>query len=229
MITENRYKIAQEAERTSHIRKKDINILDRRLSSAQKIVLPYIQQIENLINKDNFSVVDVGSGPTCLARFFKSPHKTYVDPLMDFYQEYYREKLPVANNSTFVASMAEKMPFPSDSFDVALCYNMLDHTFKPANIVAEIKRILKPGGYVLLGIYTHGPILKFVRTLAEKTVIFKEKPHPYSFTIGNVISMLNGEFLIRQCDIRKGREIPFDFKRRFYVLILQKPAHGNKA
>ena len=61
MITENRYKVAQEAERTSHIRKKDINILERRLSSAQKIVLPYIRQIESWVNNDSFSVVDVGS------------------------------------------------------------------------------------------------------------------------------------------------------------------------
>ena len=222
MITENRYKVAQEAERTSHIRKKDINILERRLSSAQKIVLPYIRQIESWVNNDSFSVVDVGSGPTCLARFFKSQKKAYVDPLMDFYQEYYRDKLPKACGSTFIKSMAEEMPFPSESFDVALCYNMLDHTFKPRTIVAEIKRVLKPGGYLLFGIYTHGSILKFIRTLGEKSIVFKERPHPHSFTIGNVMDMFKDTFIVKKCEILKGKETIFNFRRRFYVLILQR-------
>ncbi|MDD5195049.1 MAG: class I SAM-dependent methyltransferase [Candidatus Omnitrophica bacterium] len=225
MITEKRYQIAQEAERSSHIRKKDINILDRRLSSAQKIVLPYIQEIQRQFNDNHFSVIDVGSGPTCLARFFESCHKTYVDPLMDFYQEYYREKLPQTPGSVFIKSMAEKMPFAPQTFDAALCYNMLDHTFNPQEIINEISRILKPQGYLLLGIYTHGPILKFIRSFGEKLVIFKEKPHPYSFTIANVIKMLKGDFTIKKCDKLKGKETIFNFKRRFYILVLQKPAH----
>lgn len=222
MISKKRYDIAQEAERSSHVRKKDIEILDKRLSSAKSIVLPYIQQIQDWVNNDNLSVIDAGSGPTCLARFFKSPRKVYVDPLMDFYQEYYRDKLPLAEGSTFVKSMAESMSFPNNTFDVALCYNVLDHTFKPDAIISEIKRILKAGGYLLLGIYTHGSILKFFHVLSERAGIFMERPHPYSFTIRDVTAMLKDNFTIKTCDIVAGKETPFSFKRRFYVLILQK-------
>jgi SAM-dependent methyltransferase len=222
MITQNRYKIAQEAERTSHIRKKDINILDRRLTSAGKIAEPYIRKVESLLKTPDISIVDVGSGPTCLGRFFKTPHKTYVDPLMDFYRDYYKDKLPLAQGSNFVNSMAEKLPLADNSFDVALCYNMLDHVFDPGAIVREINRILKPGGYLLLGIYTHGMILKTIRALAEKSYVFKERPHPYSFTIAGVQALLAKGFTVKCCDRVKGKEELFYFKRRFYVLILQK-------
>ncbi|GAH68175.1 unnamed protein product, partial [marine sediment metagenome] len=63
MISIKRYKIAQEAERRSHILKKDINIFDRRLSSAKNAVLPYIKQIENKLERTDVSIIDVGSGP----------------------------------------------------------------------------------------------------------------------------------------------------------------------
>ncbi|MFH1876912.1 MAG: class I SAM-dependent methyltransferase [Candidatus Omnitrophota bacterium] len=222
MITQNRYKIAQEAERTSHIRKKDINILDRRLTSAGKIVAPYIIRIEGLLANPNAAIIDVGSGPTCLGRFFKTPHKTYVDPLMDFYRDYYKDKLPFAQESNFVSSRAEKLPLADSSFDAALCYNMLDHTFNPPAIINEIKRVLKSGGYLLVGIYTHSAILKNIRTLAEKSYIFKERPHPYSFTINEIKALFTAGFTMRVCDMIKGKEESFYLKRRFYVLILQK-------
>lgn len=226
MISIKRYKIAQDAEKRSHMLKKDINIFDRRLSSAKNVVLPYIKQIENKLERTNVSIIDVGSGPTCLARFFKNGKKVYLDPLMDFYKEYYKDKLPAGGR--LINSMAESMPFSNETFDVAFCYNALDHSFEPLKIISEIKRILKPGGYLLLGIYTHNPILKFMRFLAEKSWIFKEKPHPYSFTIQNLKDMLKGEFVIQRADIIKAKELVFNFRRRFYVLILQRACNNKK-
>jgi SAM-dependent methyltransferase len=219
MISIKRYKIAQEAEKRSHILKKDINIFDRRLSSAKNAVLSYIKQIENKLERTNVSIIDVGSGPACLARFFKNGKKVYLDPLMDFYKEYYKDKLPAGE---LINSMAESMPFSNETFDVAFCYNALDHSFEPVKIISEIKRILKPSAYLLLGVYIHNPILKLMRFLAEKSWIFKERPHPYSFTIQNLKDILKGEFIIQKADIIKGKESIFNFKRRFYVLILQK-------
>jgi len=139
---------------------------------------------------------------------------------MDFYKEYYKDRLPA--DGELINSMAENMPLLNETFDVAFCYNALDHSFNPSKIISEIKRILKPGGYLLLGIYTHNFILKLMRFLAEQTWIFKEKPHPYSFTIKGLKNMLKEGFVIQKIDIIKGKESVFNFKRRFYVLILKK-------
>jgi SAM-dependent methyltransferase len=44
-----------------------------------------------------------------------------------------------------VADISE-MPFESDRFDVVLCTQVLEHVKKPAVVVAEIFRVVKPGG-----------------------------------------------------------------------------------
>ena len=222
-ISPKRFKIAQEAEKNSHILKKDINILERRLSSAKQAVSPYIRQIESKLpslSPQEVSVIDIGSGPTCLGRFFTFGKKVYLDPLMDFYKEYYKDKLP--SDGRLINAMAENIPFPDKTFEVAFCYNALDHSLQPSKIIDEIERILKPGGYLLLGIYTHNPLMKFIRVLMEKLWVFKERPHPHSFTVRNIEEMLKKGFATRQVNRIKGTESLLNFKRRFYILILQK-------
>jgi len=47
-------------------------------------------------------------------------------------------------------SDAECLPVRSSTFDVALCLQVLEHTPFPERIVAEIARVLRPGGYLFL-------------------------------------------------------------------------------
>ena len=43
-----------------------------------------------------------------------------------------------------------EFPFPNDFFDSALCNQVLEHVFNPDEFLSEIKRVLKPGGKLLL-------------------------------------------------------------------------------
>jgi len=49
-----------------------------------------------------------------------------------------------------------------DNFDIIVCTEVLEHTINPFNAVAEIKRILKPGGKVCVSVpfnfRIHGPL-----------------------------------------------------------------------
>jgi SAM-dependent methyltransferase len=44
------------------------------------------------------------------------------------------------------------LPFESDSFDVAVAFDVLEHVFSPQESTAELARVLRPGGELLVGV-----------------------------------------------------------------------------
>lgn len=44
----------------------------------------------------------------------------------------------------------DTFPFPEQTFDAVLCNQVLEHVFNPEKFLAEIHRVLKPGGIMLL-------------------------------------------------------------------------------
>lgn len=49
-----------------------------------------------------------------------------------------------------IASVCE-LPFPDQSFDVAFYYHVIEHVDQPADSLAELHRVLKPGGWLFVG------------------------------------------------------------------------------
>jgi len=46
----------------------------------------------------------------------------------------------------FVMASAEHLPFPDQTFDAAVCNHVYEHVVNPARLVAEVHRVLRPGG-----------------------------------------------------------------------------------
>lgn len=46
----------------------------------------------------------------------------------------------------YVGGRAERLPFPAASFDLAACCDVLEHVDSPEAVIAEIARVLRPGG-----------------------------------------------------------------------------------
>jgi len=57
---------------------------------------------------------------------------------------------PIAYPSTHVQSMAEKLPFRDNSFDLVFCLSVLEHLRDPFAAAREMLRVLKPGGRIFL-------------------------------------------------------------------------------
>ncbi len=53
----------------------------------------------------------------------------------------------------FLVGSAEDLPYPSDSFDCVTSMGVLHHTPDTARAVAEIHRVLKPGGRLVIMLY----------------------------------------------------------------------------
>jgi SAM-dependent methyltransferase len=44
------------------------------------------------------------------------------------------------------------LPFSNASFDSVICFEVLEHVFNINEVISEIKRVLKPGGYLLISV-----------------------------------------------------------------------------
>ena len=53
-------------------------------------------------------------------------------------------------NLSFLVSTPGPLPFPPDSFDKAVCFQVLEHIEDDAFFLAELRRVLKPGGALYL-------------------------------------------------------------------------------
>lgn len=68
------------------------------------------------------------------------------------------------SKATYIADLCKNNEeiIPSERFDFIVCTEVLEHTLQPFNAVAELKRILKPGGLVFasspFNFRIHGPL-----------------------------------------------------------------------
>lgn len=78
------------------------------------------------------------------------PHHHYVG--LDFNQAMLRRAMPRAGHVDFVPVQgdAQQLPFANNSFDSAVLHLILAVVPQPAHCFAEIERVLKPGGQVLV-------------------------------------------------------------------------------
>lgn len=91
--------------------------------------------------KSRFDILDVGSG-----------NKPYLELFKPFSQKYVG--VDIDSRVADIVAKAEKLPLKDASFDLVLCFQTLEHCQDPQKVIAEIYRILKMGGQVILS--THG-------------------------------------------------------------------------
>ena len=96
-------------------------------------------------------ILDVGGGAGVAARYLDPRvHYVVVDPLESWnsaeWSEFGRAFRSSGPEPEFVKARGEALPFPAESFDIALSYWSLNHVENPAECVSEIARVLKRGG-----------------------------------------------------------------------------------
>ena len=97
-------------------------------------------------------LVEVGSGAHGLVFGRRDGPAVGVDPLAARYATLF----PAWQRSVpTVAAAGEHLPFGNGSFGVVLCDNVVDHAERPEAIVAEMARILAPGGLLYFTVNVH--------------------------------------------------------------------------
>lgn len=90
----------------------------------------------------------------------------------------------------FIVADAYATPYADGFFDVVVCNNLWEHVANPLILLAEINRVLKANGYLILSTpsrYRWGNLVRIVR---GKPVVFMSRHHVTEYTVGQVKEQL---------------------------------------
>jgi 2-polyprenyl-3-methyl-5-hydroxy-6-metoxy-1,4-benzoquinol methylase len=73
---------------------------------------------------------------------------------------------------------AEALDFPDETFDVVYSHGVLHHTVDTEKAIAEVRRVLKPGGEAIIMLYNRVSWFNFVAWLSGTNVEHKDKDAP---------------------------------------------------
>lgn len=78
-----------------------------------------------------------------------------------------RSRLAAFGNVELVQGRIEELPLPSDSLDLALVVHLLHHVADPSAALAEVARVLRPGGRLVLADVLPHPYEEYRRTMGH--------------------------------------------------------------
>lgn len=108
--------------------------------------------------------------------------------------------LPFRSRIRYITGFAERMPFGDKSFDLIIISNALDHVRDMDKAMSEIKRVIRPGGYLFFF-----------------TFLNVQTPHPWTFnTVEEAMAMFKGFKIIEAHAITQTRKNNFMRARNPY-------------
>jgi ubiquinone/menaquinone biosynthesis C-methylase UbiE len=103
-----------------------------------------------LVSEDRFLDVGCGTGAAVRRAAAIAGRAVGLDPSEGMVARA-RELAAGMPNAEFVSGTADQLPFESDSFTALLCTTAFHHFPEPEAAIAEMVRVLAPGGRVTLG------------------------------------------------------------------------------
>lgn len=133
----------------------------------ERVALPILEPPEGA------QVLDVGSGYGCLTLPLARARPDLWITGLDAEAKAVAEAAGLAQNLgatnvNFVEGDANALPFVDSSFDLVCCQTLLTHVPEPERVLAEMVRVLKPGGHLFVVEYHHlGAFSLFDDAVAE--------------------------------------------------------------
>jgi 2-polyprenyl-3-methyl-5-hydroxy-6-metoxy-1,4-benzoquinol methylase len=236
-ITEGRWQLAQKAEKKywgDAVRSPEefLHLLEEKhtfIARIKAVCAPALQPPPSVGRVLEIGIGPIGLGVATLLEPQSKWHITGVDPLprVDSVEIpeylakcYYELKKRTLN---YIQRPAEEFNTGRNSFDLAICYNVLDHTRDPELIVNNVFEMLAPGGYFLLFVTTISLYGKY----RKKIMRHSDLPHPHKFDVWRLFRMVNATGFEIVWYPRKSREHLrrlFGRGKRDLILIVRKPS-----
>jgi len=147
--------------------------------------LNYLPKVIDYSAFKNQSVLDIGCGlGTDLSRFAAGGAVTTGIDLSSTAIKLTSENFSQRElKGNFQQMNGEKLDYPDNSFDFVYCHTVLHFTPHPEQMIAEIQRVLKPGGKALLMTINRGSWLYFLHRIAGLKIDYMDSPvfHKFNF------------------------------------------------
>lgn len=99
----------------------------------------------------------------------------------------------------FAVADACAPPYAPDYFDAAVCNNLFEHLPNPLQLLAGLRRVLKPGGSLIISTPSRYRFDNLVRVLMGKPVRLMSAQHVTEYSVGQITEMLRfGGFAIER-------------------------------
>ena len=116
--------------------------------------------IRSIDARPEHSILDVGCGTGNILNQLPGNQRCGID-LSRFMVSRAQEKL--GPGVKVLLGDAEKMPFPDASFDRVIASSLFSHVQHPDRVAAELKRVVKPGGRIVVSVSDEDQIEKGLR------------------------------------------------------------------
>ena len=140
-------------------------------------------------------VLEIGSGPSgIIYRITEAKSRIGIEPMdmSDIIEDWKKAFVQVGKG--------EDLPFSNNTFDIVICFNVLDHTTDPDTVLAESNRVLRKNGKLLFQMHVLRDKYKIFRPLLNKI----DSPHPYHQTADEIRFMTSKYFTVTKERIFKG-------------------------
>lgn len=163
-------------------------------------------------NKNYRKILDVGSASGRMANEVSKIYPKAEIVGIDAYKraiEYGKKTYP---HIKFRVADAHKMPFRSNSFDLVICYEVIEHLVDPLSALMEMKRVLKKNGRAIVAMDSGNWLFRIVWWISEKTIsnVWQNAHlHPFKHTELQKIIKKAGFKIIKKQFSHFGMEVSF--------------------
>jgi len=182
---------------------------------------------EIALSRRNLKLLDVACGQGRLILYGPFPGLDFCG------MDVSRSSLAEARERGYVqvveGNVAQRLPFPDATFDVIVCSHILEHLSKPQNLVAELFRMLRPGGLLVVGVPICLWWTRVLRIHLVPLLLPEKRPEVLAARFGHVqfFTLPALKTLLRQFQIEDirgfrffsaGRYLPLENWRWYYRL-----------
>ena len=111
--------------------------------------------------------------------------------------------LDLASANASVQGDVVALPLPSQSFDLVICYHVLEHVMDDRKAIQELHRVLSPRGILLVDVPIHGEVTDEDPTVTdpvERGRRFGQADHVHQYGADFVDRLVDRGFAVEVCD-----------------------------